>query len=440
MLVAEKLSASQVREVLGRHLLLDGMPLVLDLSASRGTTLVDAETGTEFLDMFTFFASNPLGMNHPSLVDDEEFAADLREASLNKPSNSDIYTVAMARFVETFERVMGDPALPHYFFIDGGGLAVENALKTAFDWKSRHNEAHGRDRELGTKVMHLTDAFHGRTGYTMTLTNTDPTKTDRFPKLPGWPRIDSPYWAAERDMDAVERRALDQAEAAFEANPHDIAAFIAEPIQGEGGDHRFRPEFFAQMKELVHAHDALFLFDEVQTGGGMTGTPWAWQHYGVTPDVMSFGKKLQVCGITAGGRVDEVRDNVFAVPSRINSTWGGNLTDMVRSRRILEVIEADDLMGNARVVGEHLLRRLEELADRHEMVTNPRGIGLMCAISLPDGAVRAEALRRLADDERVLMLGCGRRSLRVRPPLTVDVPTIDRALDAIDRVLAGLAG
>ncbi|MDN5571410.1 MAG: L-lysine 6-transaminase [Propionibacteriaceae bacterium] len=432
------LAADRVREVLERHLLLDGLPLVLDLTASRGTTLVDAETGAEFLDMFTFFASNPLGMNHPGIADDEEFRAELLEAAQNKPSNSDIYTVAMARFVETFERVMGDPALPHYFFIDGGGLAVENALKVAFDWKSRHNELHGRSRDLGTRIMHLTDAFHGRTGYTMTLTNTDPNKTDRFPKLPGWPRIDSPYWAAERDMDAVEAHALDQAEAAFAAHPHDIAAFIAEPIQGEGGDHRFRPEFLAAMKEMVHAHDALFLFDEVQTGGGMTGTPWAWQHYGVVPDVMSFGKKLQVCGITAGGRVDEVRDNVFEVPSRINSTWGGNLTDMVRSRRIMEIIERDDLMGNARRVGEHLLARLVDLSVRHASVTNPRGIGLMCAISLPDGAARAEALRRLADDERILMLGCGRRSLRVRPPLTVDVATIDRALDAIDRVLTAM--
>ena len=154
-------------------------------------------------------------------------------------------------------------------------------------------------------------------------------------------------------MDAVEAATLAEAEAAFAANPHDIAAFIMEPIQGEGGDHRFRQGFLEQMKALCHANDALFIFDEVQTGGGMTGTPWAWQNYGVAPDVMSFGKKLQVCGITAGGRVDEVEQNVFKVSSRINSTWGGNLTDMVRSRRILEVIEADDLMGRARTEGEH---------------------------------------------------------------------------------------
>ena len=436
--MADRFPADRVRETLQRHLLLDGFPIVLDLEASQGATLIDAATGTPYLDMFTFFASNALGVNHPGLSDDPAFTEELLEAARNKVSNSDVYTAALAAFVDTFARVMAPDELPHYFFIEGGAPAVENALKTAFDWKSRLNESQGRSRELGTRIMHLTDAFHGRTGYTMTLTNTDPNKTDRFPKLPGWPRITSPYWAAERDMDAVEADALEQAEAAFEEHPHDIAAFIMEPIQGEGGDHQFRPQFLAAMKELVHHYDALFLFDEVQTGGGLTGTPWAWQQLGTTPDVMAFGKKLQVCGITAGGRVDDVRGNVFETPSRINSTWGGNLADMVRSRRIMEIIERDDLMGNARVQGSYLLERLRDLAERHERAGNPRGLGLMCALSLPDTATRDEVLRRLREDEHVLMLGSGRRTIRFRPALTVTRAELDRAVDATDRVLAAM--
>ena len=251
------------------------------------------------------------------------------QAAVNKPSNSDVYSVPMARFVDTFARVLGDPALPHLFFVDGGALAVENALKVAFDWKSRLNESRGVDPELGTKVLHLRGAFHGRSGYTLSLTNTDPNKVARFPKF-DWPRIDAPYIRPGADMDAVEAESLRQARAAFEANPHDIACFIAEPIQGEGGDRHFRPQFFAAMRELCDEFDALLIFDEVQTGCGMTGTAWAYQQLGVAPDVVAFGKKTQVCGVMAGGRVDEVADNVFAVSSRINSTWGGNLVDMVR--------------------------------------------------------------------------------------------------------------
>lgn len=436
--VAE-LRATDVREVLSRHLLTDGFDFVLDVVRSRGAHLVDEVTGTAYLDMFTFFASNPLGMNHPAVRDDPEFGAELLEAAVNKPSNSDVYTVAMARFVDTFSRVLGDPALPHLFFIDGGALAVENALKVCFDWKSRHNEAHGRPAELGTKVLHLTGAFHGRSGYTLSLTNTDPVKVARFPKF-DWPRIDAPVLEPGVDIVAAEQHALAQARRAFEENPHDIACFIAEPIQGEGGDRHLRPEFFAAMKQLCHEHDALLVFDEVQTGVGFTGSAWAYQSLGVTPDVIAFGKKAQVCGVMAGGRVDEIADNVFHVSSRINSTWGGNLTDMVRARRIFEVIEADGLIERAGRLGGVLLDGLRALADKHEVVTNPRGRGLMAAVTLDTPDLRTQVLADLANHEHVLMLGCGASSVRFRPPLTVTEGELQQALSALDRVLTKIAG
>ena len=272
-----------VHEHLRRHLLVDGYDLVLDLTASRGSRLVDARNGTTYLDLFTFFASGALGLNHPALAEDPVFRDELLTAAVNKPSNSDIYSEPMARFVDTFARVLGDPALPHLFFVEGGGLAVENALKVAFDWKSRHNAEHGRDPELGTRVLHLRDAFHGRTGYTMSLTNTDPVKVARFPKF-DWPRIDAPYLSsAHGDVTAREQQALAQAREAFERHPHDIACFVAEPIQGEGGDHHFRPEFLQAMQALCVEHDALFVLDEVQSGAGLTGTAWAYQQLGLRP-------------------------------------------------------------------------------------------------------------------------------------------------------------
>ncbi|HVU91332.1 MAG TPA: L-lysine 6-transaminase [Jatrophihabitans sp.] len=432
---------AQVHERLARHMLADGFDLVLDLERSHGSTLVDARDGASYLDLFTFFASSALGMNHPALTD-EDARAELGTVAANKPSNSDIYTVPMARFVETFARVLGDPRLPHLFFVDGGALAVENALKVAFDWKSRRNEAQGLDPALGTKVLHLQKAFHGRSGYTMSLTNTEAVKVARFPKF-DWPRIPAPAingpWSPGiGDVEAAEREALAAARAAFEAAPHDIACFIAEPIQGEGGDNHFRPEFLQAMQALCREFDALFVMDEVQTGVGLTGTAWAYQQLGVEPDVVAFGKKTQVCGIMAGGRVDEVPDNVFAVSSRINSTWGGNLTDMVRARRVLEVIEQDALIERAAFLGTHLMHELTALAGRHPGVRNVRGRGLMCALSLPSGELRDEVLARLRRDEHVLMLGCGPDSVRVRPALTVSVDELDRGVAALDRVLTAL--
>jgi len=428
--------ARDVRDVLGRSILTDGLDLVLDLDRSGGSYLVDARDGTRYLDMFTFFASSALGMNHPALTD-AAFRAELAQAAVNKPSNSDVYSVPMARFVQAFARVLGDPALPHLFFVDGGALAVENALKVAFDWKSRLNESCGIDPSLGTRVLHLRGAFHGRSGYTMSLTNTDPNKVARFPKF-DWPRIDAPAVAPGVDIVALERESLRQARAAFEAYPHDIACFIAEPIQGEGGDRHMRSEFFATMRDLCVEFDALLIFDEVQTGVGMTGTPWAYQQLGVTPDVVAFGKKAQVCGVMAGGRVDDVADNVFHVSSRINSTWGGNLTDMVRARRILEVIEADGLIDNAVRMGWYLVGQLRCLAsDFPELVQNPRGRGLMCAFSMPSAAQRDEVVRLLWQ-RHVVLLASGVDSVRFRPALTVSRAEIDEAVQALRDVLATL--
>jgi L-lysine 6-transaminase len=437
--VPSALHPTEVHSSLSRHLLVDGFDLVLDLEASSGSRLVDARDGSSYLDLFTFFASSALGMNHPALVEDEAFRQDLLTAAMNKPSNSDVYSVAMAQFVATFARVLGDPRLPHLFFVEGGALAVENALKVAFDWKSRWNEAHGIDPALGTKVLHLEHAFHGRSGYTLSLTNTDPVKVARFPKF-DWPRIPAPYLAAGRDALAAERVTLAAARAAFEQHPHDVACFVMEPIQGEGGDHHFRPEFLQAMQALCHEHDALFVLDEVQTGCGMTGTAWAFQQLGVSPDVVAFGKKTQVCGLMAGGRVDEVPDNVFKVGSRINSTWGGNLTDMVRARRILEVIESEGLIERASIAGAQLRLLLDELASRHAAVTDVRGRGLMCAFSLPDGALRDRVITALREEESVLLLGCGTRSIRFRPALTVPPADLEAGVAALDRVLSKESG
>jgi len=437
---AGRTTPAEVHEVLSRHVLLDGFPIVLDTAKSHGSWLVDARDGTEYLDFYTFFASAPLGMNAPGLADDAEFMRDLAEVAANKPANSDFQTTFFADFVRTFARVLGDEALPHLFFIEGGALAVENAIKVAFDWKSRRNEAAGRSAELGTRVMHLEHAFHGRSGYTVSLTNTDPVKVDRFPKF-DWPRLTSPAvtFPLEEHLDEVERLeavALAEATAAFEAYPHDVACFIVEPIQSEGGDRHLRAEFLQAMQALCHRYEALFILDEVQTGVGVTGTPWCYQQLGLEPDVVAFAKKAQVGGLMAGRRVHSEPLNVFKVPSRINSTWGGNLTDMVRSTRLLQLIESSGAIANAATVGAHLTGRLSELAAAMpELVSNARGRGLIAAIDLPSKAARDEALTLLRTSEHVIALACGPRSLRFRPALSVTIEEVDFGCDALARVL-----
>src|SRR6056297_1612048 len=365
-----------VRSTLQKHILADGYEMVLDLKKSKGAYLHDSASGKDYLDFFTFFASNPLGMNHDKLAGDADFVAKLGQVAINKPSNSDVYTEEMAHFVDTFSRVGIPDYMPYAFFVSGGALAVENALKVAFDWKVQKNFKKRYRSEKGHKVLHLDRAFHGRSGYTMSLTNTDPQKTKYFPKF-DWPRIINPaitFPLTDKNLDHVkemEQQAIAQAERYFEIYKDDIACILMEPIQGEGGDNHFRPEFHQALRDLADEHEALLIYDEVQTGVGLTGKFWAHEHF-VKPDILAFGKKAQVCGILASKRVDDVKDNVFHVSSRINSTWGGNLVDMVRFGRILDVIEEENLVDNAATVGNYLQDKLTTLAQKFEYVYNPR--------------------------------------------------------------------
>jgi L-lysine 6-transaminase len=431
---------ADVHRTLGRNTLVDGYDLVLDLAASSGSWLVDAVTGTRYLDLFSCFASSPLGTSPPELIEDPEFLAQLTAAAVNKPANPDLYTVEYAQFVSAFARVLGDPELPHLFFIDGGALAVENALKAAFDWKAQRAGTTGGDYQ----VLHLEGAFHGRSGYTLSLTNTEPAKTALFTKF-DWPRIPSPALKfpltehAAENADA-ERKALAAARAAFETAGGKIACFLAEPIQGEGGDNHLSAGFLRGMQELCVEYDALFVLDEVQTGCGLTGTPWVYQQLDLEPDLVAFGKKTQVCGVMGGRRTDLVANNVFAVSSRISSTWGGNFTDMVRATRIFEILDEDGLFDAAAERGRHLLTGLENLAARHRgVVRNPRGRGLMCAFDLPDTATRDDLVRRMYADEQVIVLPCGTTGLRFRPALTITEEQLDVGLSALDRCLTGVA-
>jgi len=224
-------------------------------------------------------------------------------------------------------------------------------------------------------------------------------------------------------------------QSAFEQHGDKIAAILIEPMQGEGGDNYFRGEFLAKLRAVADEREALLIFDEVQTGFFSTGTPWMWQQYGVAPDVVAFGKKTQVCGIYASERVDEVPDNVFVMSSRINSTWGGNLVDMVRARRFIEIIEKDDLGSHIAVMGDHLVAGLRTLSRDTGAFTNVRGKGSLVAITMPSGDIQGAALGRMFD-KGLLALPSGPIAIRFRLPFVIQAEEIDEILN---RVEAGLA-
>jgi L-lysine 6-transaminase len=438
---APSIPPSGVVESLQHHILVDGFKLVFDIQHSRGSRFIDAATGREYIDLYGFYASQPIGFNHPYLSR-PEVEADLLAAAKIKVANADVYTVQYAAFIETFARVMGLAPLDRYFFIEGGALAVENALKAAMDWKVRKNIAAGRG-ERGTEIIHFQGAFHGRSGYTLSLTNTDPKKTAYFAKFP-WPRINTPMLnyslpEPERLADVVEKEKLaeKQIREVLSQKGVDIAAIIIEPIQGEGGDNHFRPEFFQLLRQLCNENEVLLIFDEVQCGMGITGKNWCCMHSGVLPDLLVFGKKAQVCGVMAGPRLDEVKDNCFRLPGRISSTWGGNFTDYVRSTHFLRIIEEEKLVENAREKGREFLDGLLKLSRKHSVLTAARGCGLMLAFNLPDTAKR-DAFWKGCYELGLLVIRCGDRSIRLRPVLDIKDDIIETSLRIIDEQCAKL--
>ncbi|MBK7582181.1 MAG: L-lysine 6-transaminase [Myxococcales bacterium] len=435
-----EIPATEVHDTLRRHMLVDGYPIVIDLVNSQESWIRDHITGTLYLDFFSFFASNPIGMNHSSMLD-PDVTERLAKVAVQKVSNADYYTKFMAEFVDTLARTAAPPELPHYFFVDGGALAVENAMKAAFDWKVKKNRAAGKQGDKGSQILHFEGAFHGRSGYTLSVTNTDPVKTDLFPKFP-WPRVSAPGITFPLEGENLERvkqaeaRSIAEIERAFDDNPDDIAAILIEPIQAEGGDHHFRAEFLHQLRRIANEREALLIFDEVQTGMGLTGKWWAFSHFGVVPDILCFAKKMQVGGIFVGPRIDEVPDNVFQVPSRINSTFGASLTDMVRVTHILEVIVNENLLDNARVRGAELLAGLTAIQEAHPgVVTNARGRGLMCAIDLPTTELRNKVVQRCFED-KMIVLKCGSRSVRFRPTLTVTADAIEEGVRRLGQAIS----
>lgn len=435
-----KVNANDVFGVLKRHILADGFDVIMDLDESKGSWIIDKRNGKRYLDLFTMYASASIGYNHPHVVAHQDT---LGRLAVNKPTISDIYNVDYAHFLETFSRVGIPDYLPRTFFISGGALAVENALKAAFDWKVRKNMARGIEGK-GHQVIHFEQAFHGRSGYTMSITNTDPVKTMYFPQFK-WPRIVNPKMYFPVDDNTLkttiveEDMAMKQIHKALTDNPHDIAAIIIEPIQGEGGDNHFRKEFLQKLRDVCDQEEMLLIFDEVQTGVGLTGKFWSHEHFGVQPDVMSFGKKSQVCGVLAGKRIEEVDDHVFAMSSRINSTFGGNLIDMVRFGYILEVIEKESLVDHAAKMGNTLKSALQGLAEEFpELVSNVRGLGLMAAFDLPNPEKR-NMLRQKMMEEGVIILGCGSRTIRFRPHLNISEEEIGIAVSKIRNSLAAMS-
>ena len=416
-------------EIICKYTIGDGDKILIDTKLSKGVYLVDKVSGKRYLDCASQYASMPLGWNNPHLkemLNSDSQIDELDFCCLQKTANCDFYTEIYANFIEEFSTISED--FKHLFFIEGGTLGVENAIKSAFDWKAKRlglTNIVSNQIVNQMDIIHLKEAFHGRSGYCLSLTNTVLNKTSLFPKF-NWTRIENPkikFPMVESEVALREEISLLQAEKALKSNL--VAAIVLETIQGEGGDNHFRTEYFRALRKLADQNECLLILDEVQTGVCLTGKTWAYEHYGIVPDMISFGKKTQVCGFASTDRIDCVDNNVFKESSRISSTWGGNIIDMLRFTSISKIIKKLDLLKNSKIVGEYFLDKLHEISG----IQNVRGKGLMLAFDLENTERRDEAVRRMKD--RMVILPCGKKSIRLRPHLIFSKENVDEAIEYI---------
>ncbi|MFC2174507.1 aspartate aminotransferase family protein [archaeon] len=376
------------------------LPLPMVFESGQGSYFKDVD-GNVFLDFASQVASSPLGYNHPAL-----------NAVLKKYNRAPVKLAGqdftLPEHIELIEELVkiSPPEMNAAFLTNSGAEAVENAIKSAL---RKCRGYYGASFEY---------AFHGRTLGALSCTNS------KIVHKAG-------YWTFPIQRLPFDERAPELLEEMIkrEGGAENLSFVIMETVQGEGGYNIAPDSMMKGIRKVTREHNICLICDEVQSGLGRTGKWWAFEHYGIKPDVFSSAKALQV-GATIANR------SFFPPePASISSTWGGgSMIDLALGIATIKAIKKEQLLSNCRRMGDYLLKQLHELAAKHPEVTGPRGLGLMCAFDLPDKKARDHVAEHLIKNG-LIALGAGRKSIRLIPPYTVSEKEIDEAIQIIDRSL-----
>ncbi len=415
-------------------------PFVIDLAASRGMWLATVD-GQRLFDWAGYYASKLIGHNHPSLLD-PAYARRLALAANNKVANPDFLTLECLEYYELLHSLaplcMRNEALEVYA-LNSGAEAVENMLKYFIVLKNQKLLRAGR--QSGThRVIYFDQAFHGRTIYTLNVTELshDPVATKDFHGFaPGnvqvlFPAVDT--GRPDEENRARTLRSLEIVEETLSRYGREVVGIVVEPIQGAGGHRVAEPEFFRRLSALAHRYDVSLGFDEVQTAGGATGSFFAIDQYELPhpPTAVAAAKKLANGVIYMLKPMEDI--------GVLDSTWGGSLADMVRFMQEMTIVREERLIEAVPAKTGQLVAGLEALArDYPDVIHNVRGMGLYQGFSFRRGDDKKAFQHRAMQVENLLLLGAGTHTIRLRPNLEVTPEEIDLLLTLLRRGLAALA-
>jgi len=402
-------------------------PLVA--KSGRGVVVTDVD-GNEFFDFSAGIAVTSTGHCHPEVV----AAIQKQAAELIHMSGTDFYYEGMVELAERLSKIAPMPGPHRIYYGNSGAEAVEAALKLARYHTKRQN------------VIAFFGAFHGRTMGALSLTASKPQQKRRFaPLVPGVTHVRYPdvYRGCSGGPQDAEEFALGCArfieEKLFKTTlpPEEVAAIFVEPVQGEGGYVVAPTPFMQELRRICDRHGILLVVDEVQSGVGRTGKWWAVEHTGVHPDIVCSAKGI-ASGMPLGVTISRA-DIMNWVPGSHASTFGGNPVCIAAALATLDVIENENLLGNATDVGNHMLKRMADWPSKHRLVGDVRGRGLMIGVEIVKDKVSKEyanaerdRIVELAFERGMLFLGCGPSTVRISPALVVSRDEADAAIDVLE--------
>lgn len=430
------LSASMLAEM-RRYVIADPYPFVVDLPRCDGMWLATLD-GDRLFDWAGYYASKWIGHNHPRLFE-PEYLRRLAYAANNKLANVDFLTPECLEYYRelhaTAPRCMRSDRLELYA-VNSGAEAIENMMKYLLNLHDRKSSA----RRGARRFIYFDQAFHGRTIFALNVTELshDPVVTKDFHGLVHG-NIQVPFPAIDTDAPASENRfrtdeALRRVERSLREHAGEIVGIVVEPIQGAGGHRVAEKAFFQGLSRLAHDHDVFLGLDEVQTAGGQTGTFFTVDQLELPypPQAIAAAKKL---GNGVVYMLHSMEDEGV-----LDSTWGGCLADMVRFCQEWRIVREERLIEQVPAKAEALVKRLQELrAEFPQLVSNVRGIGLYQGFSLATPALKSALVARALEQEKLLLLGAGRVSVRFRPNLHVTLQDIDLLAAMLRRLVGGLA-
>jgi 4-aminobutyrate aminotransferase len=403
-------------------------PVVFD--HAHGATVVTTD-GKEYIDCFAGIAVSNAGHRHPKVIE-------AAKAQMDKLVHAGTYIYHVPVVADLAEKLaeITPGRLQKTFFGNSGAEGIETALRLAKAFTGK------------SEFISLTHSFHGRTVATLSITGNVQRKTHGGPYLPGVAFAPAPYVYRNPfgtdDPEEVADHCAEMVEWAIKyQSAGSIAAFIAEPVMGEGGIIVPPASYFRKVKEVLDRHGILFIADEVQSGFGRTGKMFAIEHFGVEPDILVMAKGIaDGFPLSATTARAEIADSFQ--PGEHLSTFGGNPVSCAAALANIDVLLGEDLPGQAATKGNQVMAQLREMANEHELIGDVRGLGLMIGVELVTDRAKktpakqqAGAIRAFSREAGVL-IGVGGQEgnvLRIQPPLTISESELERALDVIGQGL-----